>query len=250
MGAGARPYPAGVAEDDEQVIDASDPTEERLDAEPADEDEDEDGVDGGGDGAAGPGRRRALDGRTLAICALVAVIAAILAGVVTSLVTGDGSGDDDRAGEGTLTLAEEAPDIVLPRLGEGDDVQISDYRGTPLVVNFWGSWCEPCVDEMPALEAVHASLGDQVAFLGVNVNDAEEAAVAMAERTGVTYDLARDVDGALGRALEVTTFPTTFLVDADGTIVDVSRREISVERLCEKVNQSLLNQSLGAGDCG
>lgn len=196
-----------------------------------------------------PARRRAIDGRTLAICALVAVIAAILAGVVTSLVTDDG-GDDDRAGEGTLTIAEEAPDIVLPRLGGGDDVRISDYRGQPLVVNFWGSWCEPCVDEMPALQRVHESLGDQVAFLGVNVNDAEEAAVRMVARTGVTYDLARDADGELGQALEVTTFPTTFLIDADGTIVDVSRREISAERLCEKVNQSLLNQSLGAGDCG
>ncbi len=203
----------------------------------------------GDDEASPPGRRRAIDGRTLAICALVAVIAAILAGVVTSLVTDDG-GDGDPAGEGRLTVAEEAPDLVLPRLGGGDDVRISDYRGQPLVVNFWGSWCDPCVDEMPALQRVHESLGDQVAFLGVNVNDAEEAAVRMVARTGVTYDLARDVDGELGQALEVTTFPTTFLIDADGTIVDVSRREISAERLCEKVNQSLLNQSLGAGDCG
>lgn len=193
-------------------------------------------------------RRRAIDGRTLAICALVALIAALLAGFATSRLTADDG--DDPAGEGTLTAAEDAPDIVLPRLGGGDDVRISDYRGQPLVVNFWGSWCEPCIDEMPDLQRVHESLGDQVAFLGVNVNDAEEAAVRMVARTGVTYDLARDEDGDLGQALEVTTFPTTFLIDADGTVVDVSRREISAERLCEKVNQSLLNQSLGEGDCG
>lgn len=207
-------------------------------------------ADGGEpDAEAAPRRRRGLDGRTLGICALVALIAAILAGVVTSWVTDDG-GDDDRAGQADLVLAEEAPDIVLPRLGEGEEVRISDYRGRPLIVNFWGSWCEPCVDEMPALQQVHESLGDQVAFLGVNVRDAEEAATRMVEQTGVTYDLARDVDGELGRALEVTTFPTTFLIDVAGTIVDVSHTEISAERLCEKVNQSLLNQSLGAGDCG
>ena len=218
--------------DDDETLDAADP--------PEDEDDDT---------GEQPVRRRGLDGRTLAICALVALIAAILAGVITNAVTGDGDGSD-QASQGTLTAAEDAPDLVLPRLGGGDDVRIADYRGQPLVVNFWGSWCEPCIDEMPDLQRVHESLGDQVAFLGVNVNDAEEAAVRMVARTGVTYDLARDVDGELGQALEVTTFPTTFLIDADGTIVDVSRREISAERLCEKVNQSLLNQSLDAGDCG
>lgn len=72
--------------------------------------------------------------------------------------------------------------------------------------------------------------------------------MGMAERTGVTYDLARDVDGRLGRALAVTTFPTTVLVLPDGTIIDTVRREMSAERLCEKINQSLLNRSLE--DCG
>jgi thiol-disulfide isomerase/thioredoxin len=228
--------------DDDQTIDAADDA-------PDGGTDDEAEADEGGDPDELPARRRAIDGRTLAICALVALIAALLAGFATSRITSDDDGDDP-AGQGELTLAEEAPDLVLPRLGGGDDVRISDYRGQPLVVNFWGSWCEPCVDEMPDLQRVHESLGDQVAFLGVNVNDAEEAAVRMVARTGVTYDLARDVDGELGQALEVTTFPTTFLIDADGTIVDVSRREISAERLCEKVNQSLLNQSLDAGECG
>lgn len=239
--------------DDDQTIDPADdtPEDEGTDDEagadaPDDDAPDDDAPDDEGTGPDGtPARRRALDGRTLAICALVAFIAAALTYVGLNAL-----GDDDPAGEGTLTRAEEAPDLVLPRLGGGDDVRISDYRGQPLVVNFWGSWCEPCVDEMPDLQRVHESLGDQVAFLGVNVNDAEEAAVRMVARTGVTYDLARDVDGELGQALEVTTFPTTFLIDADGTVVDVSRREISAERLCEKVNQSLLNQSLGAGECG
>jgi thiol-disulfide isomerase/thioredoxin len=197
-----------------------------------------------------PARRRAVDGRTLAICALVALIAALLAGVGTALLTGDDGDDGTRAGEGRFTEAEEAPDIVLPRLGSDDEISIADYRGQPVIVNFWGSWCTPCVEEMPDLQRVHESLGDQVAFLGVNVNDSVEAATRMVARTGVTYDLVRDVDGELGRALDVTTFPTTFLIDADGTVVDVSHREISAERLCEKINQSLLNQSLGEGECG
>lgn len=233
-----------MADDDETTDDVDPEGDEPADG--LDGDPDEDDHEAGPEER--PAGRRGLDGRTLAICALVAVIAALLAGFAASRLTADDP--DDPTGEGTLTLAEEAPDVVLPRLGDGEDVRISDYRGQPLIVNFWGSWCEPCVDEMPDLQRVHESLGDEVAFLGVNVNDAPEAARRMADRTGVTYDLARDLDGALGRALEVTTFPTTFLIDADGTIVDVARREISAERLCEKVNQSLLNQSLRAGECG
>jgi thiol-disulfide isomerase/thioredoxin len=176
----------------------------------------------------------------------VALIAALLAGFVANRLTTDDT--DEAAGLGRLTPAEDVPDIVLPRLGGGDDITLADYRGQPLVVNFWGSWCEPCVDEMPAFQRVHQSLGDDVAFLGVNVNDTVEAATRLVDRTGVTYDLAQDVDGALGRTLDVTTFPTTVLVDVDGTVVDVVRREVSAERLCEKINQSLLNQSLG--ECG
>lgn len=231
--------------DDDATTDEDEPVGHADD----DLDDEDDGDDQDDDAPARPGRRTALDGRTIAICALVAVIAALLAGFVTSRVTAD-DGEETAAGQGTLTPAEHAPDIVLPRLGSDEEISLADYRGQPLIVNFWGSWCEPCVDEMPDLQQVHESLGDEVAFLGVNVNDAPEAATRMVARTGVTYDLARDVDGELGRALEVTTFPTTFLIDAEGTVVDVSRREISAERLCEKVNQSLLNQSLQEGECG
>lgn len=191
--------------------------------------------------------RRALDGRTLGICALVALIAALLAGFVTSRVTADDDGDDARQAD--LALAEEVPDLALPVLGSDDEeISLADYRGQPVVVNFWSSTCVPCIEEMPDFQAVHESLGDQVAFVGVNSNDVDEAAERMAETTGVTYDLIRDRESELVRALEVTNLPTTFLVDADGTIVDVARRQVSSERLCEKINQSLLNRSLE--ECG
>jgi thiol-disulfide isomerase/thioredoxin len=190
--------------------------------------------------------RRMIDGRTLAVCALVALIAALVAGVAASRLTAD----DEEPGApptGALEEAAQAPDVTFERF-DGSPVSLDDYRGQPLVVNFWGSWCAPCVEEMPDLERVHASLGDQVAFLGVNINDTPEAAEAMAARTGVTYDLARDPEGDLSRALDVVSWPTTVLVLPDGTIVDAIRREVSAERLCEKINQSLLAGALT--ECG
>lgn len=189
--------------------------------------------------------RRLIDGRTLAICALVALIAAILAGLVTARLTDDD--DEPTAGQGTLVDAETVPDVVLTGF-DGEEINASEYLGQPLVINFWASWCTPCIEEMPAFERVHQSLGDQVAFLGVNSRDEDEAAAQMIESTGVTYALAKDTDGALARALEVTNLPVTVLVLPDGTIAQTFQRKVSAERLCESINQVLLNQSLE--ECG
>lgn len=102
---------------------------------------------------------------------------------------------------------------------DGSTVSLKDYAGTPMVVNFWASWCPPCIAEMPDLEAVHQSAGDRLAFVGINTQDTPEEAAAMVDETGVTYDLLRDPDGTLGQAFGVFGMPSTFYVDADGTIV-------------------------------
>lgn len=185
---------------------------------------------------------RDLGGRTLALCVLVALIAAALTFVVIGRIVGD----DDTAADAptaSLAVAEQVPDVVIERF-DGEPVQLADYQGQPLVVNFWGSWCVPCIEEMPDFQEVHQALGDQVAFLGVNVRDTPEAADVMVERTGVTYDLARDTDGAMGRAFDIANWPTTVLVAADGTVVEIWRSELSAERLCDKINQGLLQGQL------
>jgi thiol-disulfide isomerase/thioredoxin len=191
-----------------------------------------------------PGRRP-LDARTVLVCAGIALLAAVLAGLLVSRVAGD-DGDDD-GGPG-LVAAEEVPDIALDRLDGEGQLSLADYRGQAVVVNFWGSWCGPCVDEMPDLQRVHASLGDDVAFVGVNVRDQRDNALELVEQTGVTYDLATDTDGALVRVLGVTTFPTTLIVLPDGSIADASYTALSPERLCQKLNLTVF--AGGLETCG
>jgi cytochrome c biogenesis protein CcmG, thiol:disulfide interchange protein DsbE len=112
------------------------------------------------------------------------------------------------------------PDATLEGFAEGDPpVALATYRGRPLVVNFWASWCAPCVAEMPDLQQFHEQLGSQVALLGVNVTDAPRNAQAFVEQLGITYDLARDPDGALYRDVRGFGMPTTLFVDASGTVV-------------------------------
>ncbi|HYI62021.1 MAG TPA: TlpA disulfide reductase family protein [Acidimicrobiales bacterium] len=200
-----------------------------------------------GPGTGRPPRRSLLDARTLMVCALVALVAAVLAGLVVSTLTGDDDGEQPEAG--LLTEAEVVPDIALDRLAGEGRASLADYQGQPLVVNFWGSWCAPCVEEMPDLQRVHTSLGDDVSFVGVNIRDQDpQDARDLARQTGVTYDLLVDAEGALTRALGIVTAPVTLLVLPDGTIAEVIQRTISAERLCEKLNQTVY--AGGLEECG
>ncbi len=83
---------------------------------------------------------------------------------------------------------------------EGETTDLHRFVGTPLVVNFWASWCPPCAAEMPDFQTVSQQLGEQVQFVGINTSDDAGLADDLAERTGVTYDLLRDPDGHAFRA--------------------------------------------------
>ncbi len=146
-------------------------------------------------------------GRRWVMAGLAAFI--VVAGVVVVLTGGGGSA----GGDGHLDVAFVAPD--------GAEVELSSFAGTPMVVNFFASWCAPCRAEMPDFEAVHQALGDQVRFVGLAFNDPVEEAASIIDETGVTYTWGVDTDGDIFDAYDAGVMPTTVLVAADGTIVDV-----------------------------
>ena len=97
---------------------------------------------------------------------------------------------------------------------------LADFAGRPLVVNFWASWCPPCVREMPEIEAVYQLLQSQVAFLGINVTDEREDALELMGQTGVSYLQATDPDGAIQLRLGAVIMPTTLFVSPKGEVLD------------------------------
>lgn len=107
-------------------------------------------------------------------------------------------------------------------------------------MNFWASWCPPCIAEMPEFEEIHQKLGDEVAFLGINTQDSPEAAAAIAEETGVTYDLARDPEAELFGAFQVFGMPSTFFISREGVIVDRITGATTGEQLEQKIHELLL----------
>ncbi len=164
----------------------------------------------------------------------------MLASVGVVLVLGTVACGQGDGGEQGAADRETVPATVLETL-DGDELRLTDYRGRPVVVNFFANWCTPCVTEMPAFEQVHRQLGDEVAFVGISVQETVEEARAIATRTGVTYDLAREPQGELIRALGGVGMPTTVLVDAEGGVVDTHTGELSAEELTEMIESELLS---------
>lgn len=145
---------------------------------------------------------------------------------------GDDGAADPPAGEVDLQ-GDDVGDATLAGLRDGADIALGDLRGTPVVVNFWASTCSPCVREMPALEEVHQAAGDEVAFVGVAVNDRADAALELAAETGVTYPLAADPDGSFFVEAGATLLPTTLVLDQDGGVVRQLVGEITAGQLVE-----------------
>lgn len=112
-----------------------------------------------------------------------------------------------------------APDVRLKELSGGGSVQLSSLKGRPVVVNFWASWCIPCVQEHASLTA-GARANPDVAFLGVVYEDTAENARGFLASRGTAYPSYADDDGKASIAFGVYGVPETFFIDANGTIVE------------------------------
>lgn len=94
---------------------------------------------------------------------------------------------------------------------------LSELEGTPVLVNFWGSWCPPCKEEMPRLVAAHAEFGDRVQFLGVDIIDARADATAFMEEYEMAFPSVFDPPDVIKTSLGQFGQPTTVFFRADGS---------------------------------
>lgn len=122
---------------------------------------------------------------------------------------------DCAEGDGDADL----PDVALPCLGSDAEGSLSSVEG-PAVINFWASWCEPCIKEMPALARFHEQYGDQVAVVGVNWQDGyPAAAIDLAARSEMDYPTLADPCGALSDTdLAIVGLPQFVFVKDDGSV--------------------------------
>jgi thiol-disulfide isomerase/thioredoxin len=116
------------------------------------------------------------------------------------------------------------PRIGLRCLGGADARWLNALAGQPTVINFWASWCGPCKVELPLLARAHREFGDEVAFIGIDVQDASGPAFTVLRRTGVTYGQLEDPKGETRAAFGWQSgLPMTVFVDARGRMVGTER---------------------------
>ena len=113
---------------------------------------------------------------------------------------------------------------------------LGSFRGKPMVVNFFASWCPPCAEEMPAFEEVHQELKGEVHFLGVDREDNVAAAKSLIEKTGVTYRIASDPESKMFYRMGGLGMPTTFFISAEGRLLERHSGPLTREELRKKVS--------------
>lgn len=121
---------------------------------------------------------------------------------------------------GPPTPGDEAAAFAGPLLGDDGTLALEDLRGTPVLVNFWASWCGPCKEEAPLLKRAHETYGDRVAFVGIDIKDAKDDALAFVEKYGLDYPHVRDDRLEIYDRYGLTGQPESFFIDQDGVIVE------------------------------
>ena len=129
----------------------------------------------------------------------------------------------------SATVGQPAPAIEATTL-DGDALDLAAYRGQPVIVNFWASWCGPCREEFPVLQAaVDEHRDDGLVLVGVVYEDMPEAAAGFMDEFGATWDSVADPDGDIAGAYRVVAPPQTYFIDGGGILRSIHIGEVTAE---------------------
>ena len=166
--------------------------------------------------------------RNITVFVIVSVLnVALLAVLWTQLMTPRAThSPDDPSLVGEVSsplLGQTAPDFTLPVLGgNGTQVHLASLKGKPIILNFWGSWCEPCQQEAPFLQQTWTHVQSQgVVMLGIDIPEASDSApLGFIHQYGITYtNVKDDPEGSTGLNYGTTGQPETFFINRNGVVV-------------------------------
>ncbi|MEG0711279.1 MAG: cytochrome c biogenesis protein/redoxin [Niameybacter sp.] len=157
-------------------------------------------------------------------------------------------GNEQKEGQGeeeSVEQLQQAPDFTLTDQ-YGNTHTLSAYKGKTVFLNFWATWCPPCKEEMPDIEALYKDYGlnaEDVVVLGVafpNMGDekSKEEVIQFLEDEGYTFPVVMDEEGALAYYYGISAFPTTFLINPDGTVEGYLRGMMSREMMDEVISKT------------
>ncbi len=143
------------------------------------------------------------------------MLTAILVMILTSglLITGCAVGS-----EPTATVGKAAPDFELQNL-DGQSISLSDLKGKPVLINFWATWCGPCVSEMPYIQEIYGEWsGKGLMVLAINMGESSSKVEQFLQDHNLSLPVLLDTKQVVARRYNIRGIPTTFFIDKDGTI--------------------------------
>jgi peroxiredoxin len=127
------------------------------------------------------------------------------------------------AASAAITPSAGAPDFTLPSVS-GPNLRLQEQRGRVVMVNFWATWCGPCRVEMPHLSRLYDKYrGSGFVVLGVNIDEDPRKAASLASQLGMSFPVLLDTDKKVSRLYDLSTMPSTILIDRDGRVRYVHR---------------------------
>jgi cytochrome c biogenesis protein CcmG/thiol:disulfide interchange protein DsbE len=147
-----------------------------------------------------------------------------------------------------VALSSDAPAVGAPAIGfdlkslDGKSLSLESFRGRPLMINFFASWCDPCREEMPLINELAANAKDSYSVLGVAVQDTRAAVTQYASETRLVFPIALDLNSSVRRAYRIFGPPATFFIDARGIIRDIVIGPMTPERAREGLKKSGTSQ--------
>ncbi|MGE1165042.1 TlpA disulfide reductase family protein [Peribacillus simplex] len=152
------------------------------------------------------------------IIASVVLLSLITIAIVQAM-DNEPKGKDEKDSLGGLKIGAKAPDFNLKTL-DGKQVELSDYKGKKVMLNFWATWCPPCKKEMPDMEKYTQQAGDDVVVLAVNI-DPENDVKSFVNNNGITFTIPLDSQSAktpVNDLYNISFIPTTYFIDKKGII--------------------------------
>ena len=132
----------------------------------------------------------------------------------------------------------QAPDFT-GELIDGTSITLSELQGKPVIINFWATWCGPCVKEMPAFERLKDDFGDKIGIIAVNCGDDAGTVKDFVEENGYTFPVVLDEEYSISMLYPTNSIPYTVVVDAEGKVTHISTGALDADTMYERYKEAL-----------
>ena len=131
-----------------------------------------------------------------------------------------------------------APDFTGEHM-DGTSITLSELQGKPVIINFWATWCGPCVKEMPAFERLKDDFGDKIGIIAVNCGDDAETVKDFVEENGYTFPVVLDEEYSISMLYPTNSIPYTVVLDAEGKVAHISTGALDADTMYERYKEAL-----------